>query len=429
MRTEPLDAKTATANRQRLSRLLPAKSVAILNANDVFPTNADGTFALRANSDLFHLTGIEQEETILLLFPDADDSRFREILFIRDSKPEHELWEGHKLTADEARQISGVQQVQLVSDFDATLHRIICEAEHVYLNTNEHRRANADVQTRDDRFISEIRKRYQLHEFRRLAPLMHSIRAVKLPGEIALIQKACALTGRGFKRVLKMVRPGVNEREVEAELAHEFIRGHGRFAYDPIVASGANACVLHYTENSMEMKDGDLVLLDVAASVSNYNSDLTRTVPVNGKFTKRQREVYDAVLRVLKHSMKQLKPGLKISSWQANAESMMTGELLKLNLLKKEDIKKTKSGASPAKKYFMHGLGHPIGLDVHDVGDTSKPLKAGWVMTVEPGIYIPEERMGIRLENTVLITEKGSRNLMSDIPLEAAEIEDWMARQ
>jgi len=428
MRTEPLDAKTATANRKRLARLLPAKSVAILNANDIFPINADGTFSLRANSDLFHLSGIEQEETILLLFPDANDARFREVLFIRESKPEHELWEGHKLTCEEGRQISGVQQVQFVTDFDATLHRIICEAEHVYLNTNEHRRANADVPTRDDRFISEIRKRYQLHEFCRLAPLMHAIRLVKLQGEVALIKKACALTGSGFKRVLKMIRPGVNERAVEAELAHEFIRGHGRFAYDPIVASGANACILHYTENSMEMKDGDLVLLDVASSFANYNSDLTRTVPVNGRFTKRQRDVYDAVLRVLKHSTKQLKPGLKISRWQAEAEAMMTEELLKLRLLKTGDIKKTKSGVSPAKKYFMHGLGHPIGLDVHDVGDTSKPIKAGWVMTVEPGIYIPEEKMGIRLENTVLVTEKGPRNLMADIPLEATEIEDWMKR-
>lgn len=428
MRYESLDPKLFVENRARLASLLPPKSIAILNANDMLPTNADGTFALRQNSDLFHLTGVDQEETMLLLFPDADDEKQREILFLREPNEQNELWEGHKLRKDEAQKLTGIKQIRWVQDFWATFHRLVLEAEHVYLNTNEHKRASCEVQTRDDRFILEAKRRYPLHDFRRLAPLLHQTRLVKNSWEIAVIDKACQLTSRAFKRVLKLTKPGLSEADVEAEFAHEFIRSRGRFAYEPIVATGKNACVLHYLENCAPLKSGQLLLLDVGASYANYNSDMTRTIPVNGKFTKRQRAVYDAVLRVLEASTEELRPGLRPRDWQKNAEALMTEELLELGLLKPRDVKKQHPDVPAVKKYFMHGLGHPIGLDVHDVGDTTKPMENGWVMTVEPGIYIPEESLAVRLENTVLVTDRGPVNLMADIPIEAEEIEEAMAK-
>ena len=429
MRYEPLDSKLFIENRARLTRLLPPKSIAILNANDVLPTNADGTFALRQNADLFHLTGVDQEETILLLFPDADDEKQREILFLREPNEQNELWEGHKLRKDEAQNLTGIKQIRWVQDFWPTFHRLVLEAEHVYLNTNEHKRASCEVQTRDDRFVLETKRRYPLHDYRRLAPLLHQTRLVKNSREIAVIDRACQLTSRAFKRVLQAVKPGLSEADVEAEFAHEFIRNRGRFAYEPIIATGKNACVLHYLENCAPLKSGQLLLMDVGASYANYNSDMTRTIPVNGKFTKRQRAVYDAVLRVLEASTEALRPGLKPRDWQKNAETLMTEELLKLELLKPRDVKKQSPDSPAVKKYFMHGLGHPIGLDVHDVGDTTKPMEAGWVMTVDPAIYIPEESLAVRLENTVLVTDRGPVNLMADIPIEAEEIEEAMAKR
>lgn len=428
MRHEPLDPKLFTENRARLAKLLPPKSIAVLNANDILPTNADGTFLIRQNSDLLHLTGVEQEETLLLLFPDADDEKMREILFLREPSEHNELWEGRKLRRDEAQKLTGIQQVKWTQDFWGTFHRLVCEAEHVFLNTNEHKRAACPVQTRDDRFIAEVQRRYPLHRYERLAPLMHRVRLVKSEREVAVIDRACQLTRRGFARVLKFVEPGKTETEVEAEFAHEFIRGRGRFAYDPIVATGKNACCLHYQENSAPLKKGQILLLDVGAAFANYNSDMTRAIPVSGRFTKRQRELYDAVLRVLLGSTERLVPGIKPKDWQKAAEAQMTEELLELGLLKPRDVKKQNPDWPAVKKYFMHGLGHPIGLDVHDVGDTTKPVEAGWMMTVEPGLYIPEEEIGIRLENTVFVTDRGPVNLMADIPLEAEEIEEAMAR-
>jgi Xaa-Pro aminopeptidase len=317
--------------------------------------------------------------------------------------------------------------VRWVQDFWTTFHRLVVEAEHVYLNTNEHKRATCEVQTRDDRFVIEARRRYPLHDYCRLAPLLHQARIAKNSREVAVIDRACQLTGRAFKRVLQLVKPGLNEADVEAEFAHEFIRSRGRFAYEPIVGAGKNACILHYLENCAPLKNGQLLLMDVGAAYANYNSDMTRTIPVNGKFSKRQRAVYDAVLRVLEASTEALRPGLKPRDWQKQAEVLMTDELLKLGLLKPRDVKKQSSDSPAVKKYFMHGLGHPIGLDVHDVGDTTKPMEAGWVMTVEPGIYIPEEELAVRLENTVLVTDRGAVNLMADIPIESEAIEDAMA--
>ena len=428
MRYAPLDPAIFTANRTRLAALLPPKSIAILNANDILPTNADGSILMRVNSDLFHLTGVEQEETKLLLFPDADDEKLRQVLFLREPNEQNELWEGHKLRKDEAQKATGIAQVKWLGEFPSTLHRLICEAEHVYLNTNEHKRAECRVQTRDERFIAEIQQRYPLHDYCRLAPLMHAIRVVKTPAEVAVIERACKLTEKGFRRVLRTTKPGKSEADVEAEFAYEFIRGRGRFAYEPIVAAGKNACCLHYQENGAELKAGQLLLLDVGAAFANYNSDMTRTIPVSGKFTPRQRRVYAAVLRVLRAMTAALTPGLKPKDWQKQAEAMMTEELLGLGLLKPRDVKKQTADAPAVKKYFMHGLGHPIGLDVHDVGDTTQPMQAGWVMTVEPGIYIPEEKMAIRLEDTVVVTADGPVNLMAKIPIEADEIEALMRR-
>jgi Xaa-Pro aminopeptidase len=427
MRYEPLDSKLFVENRARLTSLLPAKSIAIVNANDILPTNADGTLALRQNSDLYYLTGVDQEETILLLFPDADDEKQRQILFLREPNEQNELWEGHKLRKEEAQKMTGIKQVRWVQDFWPAFHRLVLEAEHVYLNTNEHKRAVCEVQTRDDRFILEAKRRYPLHHYRRLAPLLHQVRVTKTSREVAVIDRACQVTGRAFKRVLRLVKPGLTEADVEAEFAHEFTRSRARFAYEPIVGTGKNACVLHYLDNCAPLKSGQLLLMDVGAAYANYNSDMTRTIPVNGRFSKRQRAVYNAVLRVLKASTDELRPGLKHRDWQKHAETMMTEELLKLELLKPRDVKKQNPDSPAVKKYFMHGLGHTIGLDVHDVGDMTKPMEAGCVITVEPGIYIPEESLAVRLENTVLVTDRGAVNLMADIPIEADAIEEAMA--
>ena len=306
---------------------------------------------------------------------------------------------------------------------------MICEAEQVFLNTNEHRRASCEVETRDERFIHEVQRLFPLHTYRRLAPVMHQLRLVKSRAEVQAIERACKLTEKGFRRVLRTTKPGQSEADIEAEFAYEFTRGRGRFAYDPIVASGKNACCLHYQVNGATMKAGQLVLLDVGAALANYNSDMTRTIPVSGKFTRRQRQIYAAVLRVLRAMTAALVPGVIHKEWQKKSKAMMTEELLKLGLLKPRDIKKQTEDAPAVKKYFMHGLGHPIGLDVHDVGDLATPMQDGWVYTVEPGIYIPEEELAIRLEDTVLITAKGPVNLMADIPLEADEIEALMRRR
>lgn len=413
-------------HRHRLASLLPPGSLAVVNANDILPTNADGTVAMSANSDLFYLTGVGQEETILLLFPTADDEKHREILFLRETSDLIATWEGHKLTKEEARKATGIENVCWLSEFPKLFHRLMCEAKQVYLNSNEHKRAEIVVETRDARFVADTRKRYPLHDLRRLAPLMHQLRVVKSAGEIEWIKAACEITKGGFERVARFVKPGVNEREIEAEFAHEFIRNHGRFAYLPIIASGANACVLHYVDNDQPCKNGDLLLLDVAAARMNYNSDLTRTIPVNGRFTKRQKEVYNAVLRVLQASIAGLVPGKRTKEWQKEAEQLIEKECVDLGLLTTREIKKQDPERPAFKKFFMHGVGHPIGLDVHDVGYTTEPFAEGWVMTVEPAIYIKEEGLAVRLENDVLITANGPKDLMSNIPIEIEAIEDLM---
>jgi Xaa-Pro aminopeptidase len=428
MRHAPIPARLFRHNRDRLRALLPQKSLAVVNANDLLPTNADGTLVMVPNSDLFHLTGVEQEESILLLAPDAFDERQREILFLRETNDHLKVWEGHKLTTEEARQRSGVARVEWLSHFPTLFRQLMCESEHVYLNTNEHRRAVIEVESRDARFIRDTQRAFPLHDYRRLAPLMHALRVEKSADEITLIRQACGITRRGFLRALRKVKPGINECEIEAEFAHEFIRHRATFAYTPIIASGANSCVLHYLQNDQPCRKGEVLLLDVGASYANYNADLTRTLPVSGRFTRRQRQVYASVLHVLRAMTQTAVPGVLHRDWQKQAEALMTEELLRLGLLKSAEVKKQSPEQPACKRYFMHGLGHPLGLDVHDVGQMSEPFAPGWVLTVEPGIYIPEEGFGIRLENDILVTAEAPVDLMADIPIEADEIEALMHR-
>jgi len=427
MRYAPIDNRLFTGNRSNLNRSLLPNSLAVLNSNDILPTNADGLLRLRQNSDLFYLAGIEQEETMLLVYPDAHEEDKREILFLRQPTAHAETWEGHKLTKEEARQISGIERVEWLSEFRPLFHRLMCECDHVYLNSNEHKRADVIVETREARFVREVQCAYPLHNYQRLARLMHRLRAVKSAAEVSLLQRACEITEAGFRRVCRFVKPGVNEMEVEAEFAHEFIRQGGQFAYSPIIACGKNACALHYLENNCTCRGDELLLLDVAASYANYNADLTRTLPVSGKFSRRNKQVYQSVLRVLRAVSKAAMPGKLTKDWQKEAEALIEHELLELGLLKTADIKKQSPDEPAFKKYFMHGVGHPLGLDVHDVTLTVGPIQPGWVLTVEPAIYVKDEGFAVRLENNILVQENGNVDLMESIPIEPDEIEAVMS--
>ena len=429
MRHTPIPPELFIENRNRLRALLPPGSLVMVNANDIPPTNADGSLIGVPNSDLFYLSGVEQEESILVIFPDAHEEKHREILFVRETSDHIAVWEGHKHTKDEARQLTGIQTIMWLHDFPVIQRLLMCQADTVFLNTNEHARAGVQVQTRDARFIRDTREAFPLHRYERLARLMHRLRPVKSEIEVQLIQEACNITRDGFLRVLDFVKPGVNECEVEAEFIHEFTRRRGRFSYNPIIASGANSNVLHYVENDKPCRKGEVLLLDVGAAYANYAADMTRTIPVGGKFSKRQKQIYQAVLRVLRGSTAALIPGILPRDWQKHAELLMQEELLELGLIKSKDIKKQDPDRPALKKYFMHGVGHPLGLDVHDVATIGQPIQAGWVMTVEPGIYLPEEGFGIRLENDILVTAGGQVDLMADIPIEAGEIEDLMHRK
>lgn len=427
MKYLPIDASLFIENRKRFTRHMKPGSLAIFNSNDIMPTNADGTMPFRQNNDLFHLSGADQEETILVLFPDAFDPAHREMLFVTKTSPEIAVWEGAKLTKEEASKTTGIASVYWLEQFDNLLKNVMAQAKAVYLNSNEHLRANTEVETRDMRFNKWLKETYPLHEIERAAPIMHEIRSVKLPQEIELMKKACELTGKGVERVLNFLKPGVMEYEIEAEILHEFIRNRSRgFAYSPIIASGKNACVLHYTENNQACQDGDVVLMDFGAEYANYASDLTRCFPVSGQFTTRQKEVYNAVLHVMKESMKMLQPGTFLSEYHKEVGKLMEAELLKLGLLDKTDIKNQDPNWPAYKKYFMHGTSHYIGLDTHDVGSWTAPMQEGNVFTCEPGIYIPEENLGIRLENDLLVTNDGLIDLMGHIPIEADEIETLM---
>lgn len=428
MKSVPIPAALFVNNRKRLTQRLPAGSVALLNANDIMPTNADGTMGHLQNADLFYLTGVHQEETILLLAPGAFEPTHREVLFLREPNEHLAIWEGHKLTKEQATKISGIKTVKWLSEFPSIFRTVMCEEQNVFLNTNEHQRAATDVETRDNRFIRECQRQFPLHQYHRLASLMHELRVVKSEPEVNLIQQACDLTGRGFARVCKRVKPGMNEAEVEAEFAHEFIRHKGTFAYPPIIASGANNNILHYVQNDQVCRKGDLLLLDVAAGRGNYMSDLTRTIPVSGRFTRRQKQVYNAVLRVFRQMVKAMVPGKTTKDLRTECEQLVAEECVGLGLLKPAQLKRQTPDNPAARPYFMHGVSHPIGLDVHDVTYNHFKIAPGWVLTCEPAIYIREEGFGVRLENTILVTENGQVDLMAKIPIEADEIEALMNR-
>jgi len=428
MKYENIGKDLFIGNRKRLVKELKPGSIAVFNSNDIMPTNADGTMAFRQNNDLFYLSGIDQEESILVLCPDFPDKKYREVLFLRETNDHIAVWEGHKLTKQEASAISGVETVLWMSEFEKLFHHMMVMGgvDHVYLPTNEHYRADVVVETRSARFIKNCKEKFPLHRCHRAAPLLAQLRAVKSQREIELSQEACNITEKGFRRILKFVKPGVTEYEIEAEFIHEFIRNRSKgFAYSPIIASGANACVLHYLENSRVCKDGDVLLLDVGAEYANYNADMTRSIPVNGRFSKRQKEVYNAVLRVMRAASSMLKPGVVYFDYHKEVQKIMEGELLKLKLITKKDLSE-KNGKPAVSKYFMHGTGHHLGLDVHDTANMYAKMQAGMLWTVEPGIYIPAEKLGIRLENNVVIGKNKNTDLMKNIPIEAEEIEDLM---
>jgi Xaa-Pro aminopeptidase len=429
MRYKNIDKALFIANRERLRKELKPNAVAVVNANDVMPTSADGTMPFRQNSDLFYLTGVDQEETIFVMCPDFPDKKYREVLFLRETSDLIATWEGHKLTKEEARQLTGIETILWVSEFQKWFNTMMVmgDTEHVYLNTNDHYRADSVVESREARFVKWCLERYPVHRYERLAPVMHRLRTVKSKEEIALLQQACDITEQAFRRVLKFVKPGVMEYEIEAEYVHEFVRRGSRgFAYTPIIASGANSCVLHYVENDKVCNDGDMLLLDVGAEYANYNADLTRTIPVNGRFTKRQREVYDAVLRIKRAAIELIRPGERYFDYHKEVQKITESELIGLKLIDKKDIKNQSKDKPLFMKYFMHGTGHQLGLDVHDVGNMYHKMQVGQVWTVEPGIYIKEEGIGVRIENNVVIKKNGVHDLMANIPVEAEEIEDIM---
>ena len=391
------------------------------------PTNSDGTMPFKQNSDLFWLSGIDQEESKLIIFPECSNPNHREILFLKETSDLIAIWEGAKLSKDKAFETSGIRTVYWESQFDVVFEKLMKEVKTVYLNSNEHPRSTSIVQTQNDRFNDWCKSKFLTKAFVKSAHIMHDLRATKHSIEIDLMQHACDITEKGFRRVLKSVNPGIMEYEIEAEYMHEFLINRSRgFAYEPIIASGRNACVLHYIDNNNVCKDGDIILMDVGAEYANYASDMTRCVPVNGMFTKRQKQVYNAVLSVMKQATSMLRPGLLLEDYHKEVGLIMQSKLIELGLIDQHDIDKQDSKRPAYKKYFMHGTSHFLGLDVHDVGHFNKPIKEGMVFTCEPGIYILEEKLGIRLENDLLITNDEPFDLMGNIPLEANEIEDLM---
>ncbi|QHL87345.1 M24 family metallopeptidase [Nibribacter ruber] len=427
MKYEALGKDLFIHNRKKFTEYMKPQSLAVFHSNDVMPTNADGTMPFRQNNDLLWLSGIDQEESVVILFPDAREPRLQEILFIRETNDHILTWEGYKLTKEQAREVSGIETIYWTHEFDSILNSLMAYAENVYLNSNEHLRAVIEVETRDARFIKKIKERFPLHNYCRSTPHLHYLRSIKQPREIEMMRMACNITEKAFRRLLKFVKPGVMEYEIEAEIAHEFLRNRSRGpAYGSIIASGANACILHYVDNFRECKDGDVLLMDFGAEYANYAADLTRSIPVNGTFTKRQANVYNAVLHVMNTAKQMLVPGNTLDQYHKFVGKVMENELIKLDLLNENDVHNQNPDAPLYKKYFPHGTSHFLGLDVHDVGDKYRPFEAGMVFTCEPGIYIREEGLGIRLENDFLITAGGPEDLMANIPLELEDIEREM---
>lgn len=427
MKYQKINNDLFTSNRIKYTNRLKKNSLAIFQSNDEFPRSGDQNFIFKQNPDLFYLSGIDQEQTILLLYPDCPNPLYRQVLFLRQTNDYIKVWEGYKYTKEQAKAASGIESIYWLEDFDSILHSIINYADHIYLNTNENDRYAHMVPYRDIRFIEQIRSKYPLHHYERSAPIMRELRAVKSDLEIELTRKACGITRDAFVRVLKFIKPGVKEYEIEAEIIHEFIRQGGTgHAYTPIIASGHNANILHYNDNNQECKDGDVILFDFGAEYANYNADMSRSVPVNGRFTKRQKDVYNAVLHVMKSATNLLIAGTVWNTYHEEVGEIMTEQLIGLGLISTEEVKNQNPAWPAYKKYFMHGTSHHLGIDVHDFANRYTPFAPGNILTVEPGIYIPEESLGIRLENNILITSNGNVDLMADIPLEAEEIEDIM---
>ena len=429
MKYLPIDSSLFVQNRQRFAAELKSNAIAVLNANDVMPTSADGVRSFIQNTDFFYLSGIDEEESILVIFPDTREEKNREILFIKETNEEIATWEGPKYSKEDASKMSGIKTVYWTREFEKIFRGLVFEADMIYLNSNEHLRADVSVETRDARFIKWCKRNYPLHEYKRLAPIMHRVRPVKSKMEVELIKQACKITEKAFLRLLGFIRPGIWEFEIEAEIYHEFINNRSRGpAYAPIIASGANTCILHYVKNSRQCQDGDLVLMDFGAEYANYASDLTRTIPVNGKFTSRQKEVYNSVLRVQKEAIQMLTPGNTFETYNKNVGVIMEKELIGLGLLDAKAVKSQNPDDPLYKQYFMHGASHHLGLDVHDLGSRYRKFEEGMVFTCEPGIYIKAEGIGIRLENDILITKDGPVDLMGNIPIEIDEIETLMNR-
>jgi Xaa-Pro aminopeptidase len=427
MKYLPVNESLFTNNRKNFVSRLKPNSIAIFHSNDEYPRNGDQSFIFKQNPDIFYLSGIDQEQSILVLYPDCPNHQYKEVLFLRQTSEHIAVWEGHKYTKDEARQASGIQAVYWLHEFDSILHSIINYADNIYINTNENDRYVHTVPYRDLRMYETLKQKYPLHHYVRSAPILRDLRVIKSDIEVELTAKACGITRDAFVRVLKFVQPGVAEYEIEAEIIHEFIRqratGH---AYNPIIGSGKNANVLHYIENNQVCNDGDVILMDFGAEYGNYNADMTRSIPVNGRFTKRQRDVYNAVLKVMREATKLIVAGTVWNDYHDEVGKIMTGELIGLGLLDKDEVANQDPKAPLYKKYFMHGTSHHLGLDVHDYASRYKPFEVGNILTCEPGIYIPEEGLGIRLENNILITKDGNIDLMADIPVEADHIEEIM---
>ena len=428
MKYHSIDSGLFVKNRIKFAAQMQSSALAVFNSNDVFSTGADSTLPFHQHRNIFYLSGVDQEESILILFPDAKNSMHKEILFLKETNEHIAIWEGSKLSKKQATEVSGVQTVYWLSDFDSIFDILMKEAEIVYFNNNNHYRKAVEMETREDRFIKRVKSNYPKHRIENNFSIMESLRGVKEPEEIELIRKACNITEKGFRRVLGFVEPGVMEYEIEAEYAHEFLKNRSKgFAYTPIIGSGYNACVLHYIENNQRCNDGDMLLMDVGAEYANYSSDMTRTIPVNGRFTARQKAVYQAVLNVKNEATQMLVSGTLWEAYHKEVGKIMTSELLGLGLLDKASLQNQDPKKPAYKKYFMHGTSHHMGLDTHDYGALKTPMVENMVFTVEPGIYIPKEKMGIRLEDDVVVQSSGAPiNLMKDIPIEIDAIESLM---
>ena len=428
MKYLPIPKDLFVKNRKKFTSRMKSSSIAVFNSNDIYPISADSVFPFQQHRDIFYLTGIDQEESILLLFPNAYEEKHKEILFLKETNEHIAIWEGKKLSKEQAFECSGIETVYWLDDFRSVFYQLMTQCEFIYFNTNEHYRQSSKTETREDRFIKWCKNKYPVHQCLKSNTILQSIRSVKEPEELELMKQACCITEKGFRRILDFVKPGVFEFEIEAEYICEFIRNRSRgFAYSPIIASGSNANILHYIENNRQCREGELLLMDVAAEYANYSSDMTRTIPVSGVFSDRQKQIYEAVLCVKKEATKLLVPGTLWKEYHIEVGKIMTDQLLNIGLLDKADVQNESKDRPAYKKYFMHGTSHHIGLDTHDYGLLNNPMKANMVFTVEPGIYIPKENLGIRLEDNVVVQENGNPiNLMENIPIETEEIENLM---